>query len=166
MRWGALQRGFLLIACVAAASVPARAQEGGAVPWQSFEAARAASAQRGRPLLVYVRAPWCGWCYRLEEAVFPAVQPYLAEHFELARLDVGDDAAQYRLGPRVLSAAELARHLGAATTPALVFLDAGGQPVLRLPSYVEADVLRPVLAYVASGAYRRQSYEAYLLAGR
>lgn len=155
-RWGAL---LLLLAGLAAVPV-APAQD---LNWQPFEEALAVADSTDRPVLVDVYAPWCGWCRKMKRDVYPSdrVRSCLADGFVLTRLNRDDTETTHRYRGRRLDAKRLAQAFGAASVPTVVLLAPDGERLVRLPGFIEAKALQPVLAYVASGAYRRQTFEAF-----
>ncbi|MCE5279719.1 MAG: thioredoxin family protein [Planctomycetaceae bacterium] len=61
------------------------------LPWlEDFEAAKAAAAASGKPMLVdFTGSDWCGWCIKLDNEVFskPAFEAYARENLILVKLD-------------------------------------------------------------------------------
>lgn len=147
---------------VALTVMPSTAAAQDTLSWQPFERTLDTAARKNRPVLVHVHAPWCGWCLKMEREVYPALQPFLGEHFALARLQWDDPATTHTYRGRELSEKELAREFGAEQVPALLLFASDGALLLRLDGFMEADALRPVLRYIASEAYHEQSFEAFL----
>lgn len=151
-----------VLALLLCAAPPSKAQPY-AVEWLPFEEALATAARAGTKVLVFVEAPWCGWCKQMDREVFMdedrmrAVRPL----FVFTALDVADDTHTHRYQGRTLSEKDLARHLGAAATPTTLFLDADGRVLADLPGYVEPDTYVARLRYIGTGAYLRQSFEAF-----
>ncbi|MEM1128606.1 MAG: thioredoxin fold domain-containing protein [Bacteroidota bacterium] len=128
--------------------------------WVTLPVALQAAAVEERPVLLYVRAPWCGPCALLERDVFPAVEPLLNQ-VERARLTFDDHDTLHRVGDVTQSEAAWAAHYGATATPTLVLLQPDGQVITRLTGTPDAEGLGLLLAYVTTGAYRHVSFEAY-----
>ncbi len=155
----------LLLALLVSGSLvlPAAAQSETRKPpaWKTFSEATAGTS--GKKILLDVYAPWCGWCRKMQAEVYtePALQEYLHAHFEIARVDlsVDDDTLRY-LGYTV-SSAELAAGLGATATPTTVFLEPDGAYITRLPGFHEAGDFLQVLRFIATNAYRTQTFEDY-----
>ncbi|MEM1117011.1 MAG: thioredoxin family protein [Bacteroidota bacterium] len=133
---------FLLLAATVALGTAASAAQGPA--WGTLPEALALARAEGRPALVYVHAPWCGPCRRLERETFPAVASRLGA-FARAELTIDDRDRTHRVGPYRLSEAEWAARLGAETTPTLVLLDADGAVLGRHTGFLPPDGLRAVL---------------------
>lgn len=152
--------GMLLAGLSAVWSGPATAQE---LHWRPFEKALAVADSTGRPVLVDVYAPWCGWCRKMKRDVYPSedVRSCLTEAFVITRLNRDDTETTHRYHGQRLSSLELAQTLRVAAVPTIVFLAPNGEYLFHLPGFIEAEVLRSVLSYMASGAYRHQSFETF-----
>lgn len=130
--------------------------------WVPLPDALAEAAATGRPTLVYVHAPWCGPCARMERDVFPDAEvATLLGRFALARLDYDDHDSRLVVAGRRRTSAAWARHLGADATPGFVFLAPDGKAIARANGAHDAPAFRLLLAYVATGAHRHASLDAY-----
>ena len=125
--------------------------------WQSLPQALEDAAGKQQPILIYVHAPWCGPCLR---DLFPEVAPLL-ERFALARLDLGNHDPLIEVAGLTQSPAAWARHFGADTTPAFVFLAPDGTIITRVTGFQDVQGFSLLLAYVATGAYRHATLESY-----
>jgi thioredoxin-related protein len=154
--------GFLLTVLLSLGSPasPAWLVPADTLGWQALPRALAAAAAHGRPVLLYVDAPWCGPCRRMERDVFPEVGPLL-ERFSRARLAFDDHEAQITVGPVTQSPAAWARHFGAEATPTFVLLDPAGAVITRATGFLDVPAFGLLLAYVATGAYRHAPFEDY-----
>lgn len=133
-----------------------------AVKWRPFEEAIAVADTSGRPVLVHVEAPWCGWCRKMNREVYPALGSYIRTRLVATRLNREERSATHRYRGTRYTEAELARRLNASGVPTVVLLDARGYYLFHLSGFLSASDLRPVLAYVVEGAYRSQSLRSYL----
>lgn len=149
---------LLLLFALLTTGPTAQAQD---LEWQPFEEALATAQTHGKPVLVDVWAPWCGWCRRMKAETYPALAEQLSEDFVLTRLNRDDNDGHVRYRGARLTPLRLAQKLGAEGVPAIVFLAPRGEPLLQLSGFLEADALRPVLDYIGSGAYRVRSFDAF-----
>lgn len=131
-----------LLAVVALAlAVPTAAQG-----WRPLPEALVVAEASHVPAVVYVQAPWCGPCRRLERETFadPAVARRLAQ-MALARLTIDDRDATHRVGPYRRSEAAWAARLGAEATPTLVLLAPDGAVLARHTGFLPPDGLLSIL---------------------
>lgn len=146
---------------MAIAVVPA--SQGQELTWREFEEALSVADSTHRFVLVSVYAPWCGWCRKMKTEVYPSdeVGGCLADNFVLTRLNREDTEATVRYQGRRVTPRTLASTFRADGVPATVLLSPGGDYLLHLSGFIEPKMLRSVLAYVSTQAYRRTSFEAY-----
>lgn len=136
-------------------------KEDTALVWLSLGEALEQGRREDRPTLVYVEAPWCGPCRRMEREVFPEVRPLL-DRLARAELDYGEHETRLRLGEQTRSPFAWARHLGIDATPGFVLLAADGTPIASATGYLQAEAFGLLLAYATTGAYRHASFEEYV----
>ncbi|GAA5522072.1 thioredoxin fold domain-containing protein [Aliifodinibius salicampi] len=141
--------------------LPATAQSNAEVEWQPFETAIEIADSSNRPILIHVWAPWCGWCQKMEREVYPRLTPELSDHFIITRLNRGDHETTHQYKGQKLTSFRLAQKLTAESVPTIIFLSSNGDYLLRLPGFIEADNLHPVLKYISSNAYVQHSFEAF-----
>lgn len=132
--------------------------------WQPMDEAIAEADADGKVLLMHGFAKWCGWCARLDQDVYTDdnVQAYLAENFEVTRVDIENrdviDFFEYRL-----PTAWLASGLGITSTPTTVFVDADtGEIITRLPGYADRETFLYALRYVREGVYETASFQDFV----
>lgn len=129
--------------------------------WLPFEEALVTADTSNRPVFVDVWAPWCGWCRKLKQEVYPALAPELSEHFVLTRINRDNNEAVYHYQGQTLTSIKLAQKLRAQQVPTIVFLNSTGNYLLHLTGYLDEKALKPVLEYVATNAYQQQSFETF-----
>lgn len=146
---------------LAGGHLPAAAQSKAEVEWQPFETAIEIADSSNRPILIHVWAPWCGWCQKMEKEVYPRLTPELSDHFIVTRINRDDHETTHQYKGQKLTSFRLAQKLTAESVPTIIFLSSNGDYLLRLPGFIEADSLYPVLKYISSNAYKQQSFEAF-----
>ena len=124
-------------------------------PWPSFDEAIAAGLSEGKPILIDIYAPWCGWCARMQEEVYGNVTlaSYVQQNFAYGRLNLDDTTTMHEFQGHVLTSANLGYALGASGTPTTVFLDPKGTFIDKVPGYQPLERFGPVLQHIATGAY-------------
>jgi thiol:disulfide interchange protein len=120
---------LLVVACFKGDAERTATGTTAALGWESsYEAALARAAKLKRPVMVDFYTDWCGWCRRLDDTTLADGRVRRAlEHFVLVKLDAEKEGS---------SAAD---HFGVRAYPTIVFLDASGNEVGRIPGYLEAD---------------------------
>ena len=131
--------------------------------WFEFQKGLSRAGESSKKLLIDVYAPWCGWCTRLQSDVYTSqtIQEYVRQHFTAARLNIDENSDTLSFKGYSLSSAELAMGLGATGTPTTVFLDEKGEYITRLPGYLGPEDFLTVLRFIATDAYRTQSFEEF-----
>ncbi|WP_428235221.1 thioredoxin family protein [Gracilimonas sp.] len=137
---------FTLIGVGIPNSVYAQATE---LEWHSFEQALKLAEEEGKPIMIDVWAPWCGWCKKMKKEVYPELSAALNKDFVLTRLNRDDNEdkktyQQYRITPL-----RLAQKFGVQNVPAIVFLSPEGEYLFHISGFVEADELKEILGYVS-----------------
>ena len=161
-----------LAACAQSTSEPAPAdsapptQNASSTPfvWPTFDEAVAAAAKSGKPILIDVYAPWCGWCRKMQKEVYgnKAVEAYVKQHFEYGRLNIDDAETQHQFKEYTLTSQQLGYALGAQGTPTTVFLEKNGDYITRLEGYWNLESFNKAVRYIGSGAYHEQKYEDFV----
>lgn len=118
----------------------------------------------GKPLAIFWEREYCEYCAQLhnEALVLPELHRYVADRFYVVRFDFhGKRMVTDFDGTRVTEEQMRTRHrvLG---TPTLSFRIEGFKEVLRIPGYVEPDVLGAAFEFVDAGVYVKMGIGAYL----
>ncbi len=139
----------------------ATAQSKEEIEWQPFDTAIEIADSSNRPILIHIWAPWCGWCQKMEKEVYPMLTPELSDNFIITRINRDDHETMHEYKGEKLTSFRLAQKLTAESVPTIIFLSSNGDYLLRLPGFIEADNLYPVLKYISSNAYKQQSFETF-----
>lgn len=162
-----MTRALLLLALLLAG--PAFAQtNAGLIPddapaWRSMEDAIATAQAQDRLLVVHSYTVWCGWCVRMDRETYTddAVQAYLADHYEVTRLDLESDEV-VPFFDHTVSMAELGDALQVSGTPTTVFVDSDGSLITKMPGFQTAETFLHALRYVREEAYNTMSFAEYI----
>jgi len=149
------------------AAVPAAAQSAAEYPedspnWLAMGDAVASAQNDGDIVLIHAYTTWCGWCRELDANTYTddAVQAYLAEHFEVTRLDIESPESINFFGGQV-PMRELGEALDVRSTPTTVFMDSDGSYLTNAPSYMPPERFILVLRYVQERAFEMMGFSAY-----
>lgn len=93
-----------------------------------------AAKVQGKPVFVYIRSEYCGWCRKFEEETFTnqTVIKTLNEKFILVSLDADKQKNE-------------TRNFAVFGTPTMVFLDPNGTGLKRIPGYTDTETFLGVM---------------------
>ena len=111
--------------------------------WLEFTEALEKAAEEHKPLFVYVRAPWCGPCYRVETDVLPELGNRL-RGFVTAKVDLSERPEPGSFADQ--RAFLWARAEGLQTPPAFAVISPDGVTVAALRGFTQADPLERTLS--------------------
>lgn len=134
-----------------------------AMPVSEMTTAFDTAADEEKFVFIYVYAPWCPYCQRIEQEVYTDgdVQALMNEHFVMVRVNADDPEETHQFEGKEVAAPDLANRLGARGFPSLIFMDETGEHIGTLPGAVERDDFMLLMRYVGTGAFRDQSLEAF-----
>ncbi|HRY99107.1 MAG TPA: DUF255 domain-containing protein [Bacteroidales bacterium] len=155
------------------AESPSPAVETEKVKWMSIQEAYALQAQSPKKIFIDVYTNWCGWCKRMDASTFsdPTIVRYMNAHYYNVKLDAETSkeitlAGQKYVNPNPegrRSTHQLAATLlgGQMSYPSYVFLDEKSEKLTVVKGYMQSDAFEPILHFFATGAYLKESWEAY-----
>ena len=147
---------LLLLSAGAVMFATSPATASGKILWRNWnDGLREASASQ-RPVLVDVYTDWCVWCKRMERDVYARadVREYLSRRFVTVKLNAESPAPSTYEGRR-LTGASIAARFRVTGYPTTVFLKAGGEHLVNVPGYVDADRFLLLLRYIGDGHLER-----------
>jgi thioredoxin-related protein len=98
----------------------------------------------------------------MEDEVYPNLSSQLSDNFITTRINRDDHESTLKYKEQKLTPFQLAQKLKAESVPAIIFLSPNGDYLLQLSGFFNAESLYPVLKYLSSNAYKRQTLEAFL----
>ena len=142
------------------------------VKWLSFEEAVAQAKIDPKPIFIDVYTDWCGWCKKMDKATFSEekIATMLENDFYPVKFNAEQKEsinfnnhefkfiANGRKGYNELAVALLD---GKLSYPSVVFLNEKMERITILPGYRGPDDFYPILQFIGSGAYQKQSFEEY-----
>ncbi len=131
--------------------------------WPTFDEAVATASKTGKPMLIDIYAPWCGWCRKMQEEVYTdaALVAYVQDNFAYGRLNIDDAETLHSFLGHTLSSQELGYSLGAEGTPTTVFLQSDGAYIAKCVGYWAKDDFSKALHYVGTGAWQDLPYQEF-----
>jgi uncharacterized protein YyaL (SSP411 family) len=145
-----MKRILLCLALTGLVSGAVGGEADGPVDWRPYAAALQEAGEVGKPVMIHFTADWCGWCKKMKKETYthPAVASLLNEAFVATMVDADRN-------PR------LKARYGVQGLPTIWFLNSEGEGITYVPGFLDAATFAQVLRWVATGAYRTQSYEEF-----
>ena len=117
--------------------------------WHSFEEAIQLGEENQLPVLVEVWAPWCGWCKKMQNEVYPELSENLSNQFVWTRLNRDDHETALQFKNQTFTPFRVAQQLNVHSVPALVFLSPEGKYMFHISGFIESQKLSSVLEDIA-----------------
>ena len=164
----------LLLALVFISALPifGNAQK---INWITFEEAVKLNETAPKKIFIDMYTDWCGWCKKMDQTTFqnPEVIEYMnanyyAVKFNAERSDtivfggytyINEGGMNGRRSTHQLAQALLQ---GRMSYPSYVFMNEKNQLITVAPGYMEAKDFLPVLKYIGTDAYLKQSFKDYI----
>lgn len=134
----------------------------GAAEWKNFTQALDAAKASRKKILVDVYTDWCGWCRKMDKDTYadPGVQAYLADHFELAKLDAESKEVHGFKDGR-FSEKEIAAAFQVDGYPTTIFLTPEAEMITSVPGYLAPKTFRAILEYIQTEEYKKTNWQEF-----
>lgn len=145
------------------------------INWMTFEQAVKLNETAPKKIFVDVFTDWCGWCKRMDQTTFinKDVVEYINENYYAVKFNaesndtimfggytyINEGGMNGRKGTHQLAANMLQ---GRLSYPSYVFMNEKNQLLTVAPGYMEAKDLLPILKYISTDAYMRQTFKDYI----
>lgn len=164
----------LLIVLMVLFSLPifGNAQE---INWLTFQEAVELNKTAPKKIFIDMYTDWCGWCKKMDQTTFQdtAVIAYMNENYYAVKFNaecsdtivfegytyINEGGMKGRKGTHQLAQALLQ---GRMSYPSYVFMNEKNQLITVAPGYMEAKDFLPVLSFIGSNAYLRQTFKDYI----
>ena len=145
------------------------------INWMTFQEAVELNRTAPKKIFIDTYTDWCGWCKKMDQTTFrdSLVVAYMNENYYAVKLNaemndtinfggytyVNEGGMNGRRGTHQLAAALLQ---GKMSYPSYVFMNERNQLITVAPGYMDASQFLPVLKYIGSDAYLKQSFKDYI----
>lgn len=134
--------------------------------WMGFDEGMKAAAANGRLSVVDFYTDWCSWCKKMDKEVFsrPDVAARLKKELNTIRVNAeSSDKITYK--GKSIESRQLTGLMRIEGYPTLMVLDPAGNPVAKLPGYVDPQTFMMFLDYLKKGSYKKMTFEQYYNSG-
>lgn len=145
------------------------------INWMTFQEAVELNRTAPKKIFIDTYTDWCGWCKKMDQTTFQdsLVVEYMNENYYAVKLNaemndtivfggytyVNNGGMNGRRGTHQLAAALLQ---GNMSYPSYVFMNEKNQLITVAPGYMDASQFLPVLKYIGTDAYLKQSFKDYI----
>lgn len=115
-------------------------------------------------LMVLYEQDGCPYCIEMHKTTFtdPQIIATLKKNFEVVQLDIWGGREITDLNGVTHTEKDWARKLGIQFSPMIMFFDASGKEIFRIPGYYKPSLFATALKYVAQEQYKNLPFRAYL----
>lgn len=117
-----------------------------------------------KTLMVLYEQDGCPYCIEMHKTTFtdPQIVAILKKNFEVIQLDIWGGREITDLNGVTHTEKDWARKLGIQFSPMIMFFDASGKEIFRIPGYYKPALFSTALNYVAQGQYKTLPFRSYL----
>lgn len=117
----------------------------------------------GKTLMVLYEQDGCPYCTEMHKTTFvdPEVVQLLKNKFDVVQLDIWGGREIVDISGGTHTEKQWARKLGIQFSPMIVFFDASGKEVFRIPGYYKPALFKTALHYVANRKYLTLPFRDY-----
>ena len=132
------------------------------ISWQDPAITRAAIAEAGKPVYLFIHTEWCTFCNKMKTGTFadPKVQNLLNDKFIALEINPETSGTTNFLGEK-LSYADAATRLGVRGYPASFFFAPDGSFLGGQAGYIDAGTFGDIAEYIGGGYYQKYSYNEF-----
>ncbi len=122
------------------------------------------ATEEGRHVMLFFQLNACPYCDRMLSESFEADpnMSFIQEHFDVIAINIGGDREVVFDENTSVTEKQLGEMLKVAATPAIVFLNAENQQVVRVNGYRAPSRFHTVLRYVSSKAYESSTLADFM----
>ena len=145
------------------------------INWMTFQEAVELNKTAPKKIFIDMYTDWCGWCKKMDQTTFqdPEVIAYMNENYYAVKFNaerndtivfggytyINEGGMNGRRGTHQLAAALLQ---GRMSYPSYVFMNEKNQLITVAPGYMETKDFLPILKYIGTNAYLKQSFKDYI----
>ncbi|NBC65767.1 MAG: DUF255 domain-containing protein [Bacteroidetes bacterium] len=135
---------------------PSLSAQTDSINWHPIEEAIEIAEQNQQFILIDVWAPWCGWCKKMENEVYPQVPQDLSNQFVWTRLNRDDNSSTLYFKNLSFTPLRLAQKLNVETVPSLVIMTAEGEYLHHTSGFTDQKTLTSILEYMVSNVISKR----------
>lgn len=143
------------------------------VNWISFEKAIELNKEQQKNILIDVYTDWCGYCKKMDRDTYEntVIAELINENFYAVKLNAEQKESilykekEYkfiRQGRKGYHEFAVNLLQGEMSYPSTVFMNKEEQLIQKLPGYLDAKSIEPILIYLGKNKYTEQTWEEFL----